>query len=336
MRYLEKTAFRILRTVIATGVMVTISGNEAPAEVVSDLAPIVYDTETPDLLYLSGTIDIRTPVLLSQALGRYPDIRTLVISSPGGSVYAALAMSYNIRLTGLKTHIEADGSCTSACAYLFFAGAERTAEGPLGVHQLSSGSDSLAAGQVALADIIKAYSDFNVPAQVLNRMLMTTADEMFMFRPNEMTELGLIGVTVTAPEGTRVALLGQVAEAEARAAKQVDDSRSLEERLAAALAARMAAESTVEAFYQKVGALRRQLAELQSLLDDAKERDLAAEVRLQNIGSDLNAAIARVAQEERRRRIAEEEKRMAEEAKRKLEEERAGLLEAVEKLKACE
>ena len=77
--------------------------------------------------------------------------------------------------------------------------------------------------------------------------------------------------------------------------------------------------------------LRRQLSDLQALLDDSKARDAAAEVRLQNLGSELNAAIARVAQEERRRRLAEEARRKAEEEKRKLEEERAKRLEAEKK-----
>ncbi|MGP6087304.1 peptidoglycan -binding protein [Antarctobacter jejuensis] len=88
------------------------------------------------------------------------------------------------------------------------------------------------------------------------------------------------------------------------------------------------ADLQVEALNQNVAALRSQLAELQALLDDSRAKDKASEVRLQNLGSELNAAIARVAQEERKRRLAEEAKRKAEEEKRRLEEERAARLEA--------
>ena len=52
---------------------------------------------------------------------------------------------------------------------------------------------------------------------------------------------------------------------------------------------------------QQVAALRGQLSSLQALLDDAKARDAAAQVQLQSLGSDLNAALARVAAEERKR-----------------------------------
>jgi chemotaxis protein MotB len=60
---------------------------------------------------------------------------------------------------------------------------------------------------------------------------------------------------------------------------------------------------------QQVAALRSQLGSLQALLDDYRERDEAAQVQLQNLGQDLNAALARAASEERKRRILEESER---------------------------
>ena len=58
---------------------------------------------------------------------------------------------------------------------------------------------------------------------------------------------------------------------------------------------------------------------MQALLDDYKERDAAAQVQLQSLGSDLNAALARAAAEERKRRQLEEAER------KRLEEEKANL-----------
>lgn len=68
---------------------------------------------------------------------------------------------------------------------------------------------------------------------------------------------------------------------------------------------------------QQIAALRTQLGGLQALLDDYEERDAAARVQLENLGADLNAALARAASEERRRRLLEESerKRLAEEAR---------------------
>ena len=70
-----------------------------------------------------------------------------------------------------------------------------------------------------------------------------------------------------------------------------------------------AAQKEAELLNQQVAALREQLGSLQAILDDAKARDAAAQVQLQSLGSDLNAALARAAAEERRRRELEEEER---------------------------
>jgi chemotaxis protein MotB len=69
------------------------------------------------------------------------------------------------------------------------------------------------------------------------------------------------------------------------------------------------AQRNAELLNQQVAALREQLGGLQSILDDAKDRDAAAQIQLQSLGSDLNAALARAAAEERRARLLEEAER---------------------------
>ncbi len=61
-----------------------------------------------------------------------------------------------------------------------------------------------------------------------------------------------------------------------------------------------------ELLNQQVGALRQQLGRLQELLDEYQALDAANRVQLETLGSELNAALARVAAEERRRRQAED------------------------------
>ena len=68
---------------------------------------------------------------------------------------------------------------------------------------------------------------------------------------------------------------------------------------------------------QQLAALRGQLGQLQALLDDYKERDASAQVQMQTLGCDLNAALARAAAEERRRRQLEEDERKRLEAETK-------------------
>ncbi len=63
-----------------------------------------------------------------------------------------------------------------------------------------------------------------------------------------------------------------------------------------------------EALNQQVAALRQQLADLQGILDQSRADDAAAKIQVETLGRDLNAALARAAAEERKRRKLEEEK----------------------------
>ncbi|MEC8293859.1 MAG: peptidoglycan -binding protein, partial [Pseudomonadota bacterium] len=77
---------------------------------------------------------------------------------------------------------------------------------------------------------------------------------------------------------------------------------------------------------QQLAALRTQLSSLQAIIDDYKARDAAAKVQLETLGADLNAALARAAAEERKRRQLEEAERLRlEEEKRQLEAEKQDL-----------
>ncbi len=59
---------------------------------------------------------------------------------------------------------------------------------------------------------------------------------------------------------------------------------------------------------EQIAALRTQLGSLQSLLDDAAARDVAAQVQIDALGTRLNTALAQVAAEERRRADLEAER----------------------------
>ena len=71
---------------------------------------------------------------------------------------------------------------------------------------------------------------------------------------------------------------------------------------------------------EQVAALTRQVGGLQELLGESRAREAAADTQIATLGSDLNAALARVAAEERRRAELEEaERRRLEEEARQLE-----------------
>jgi chemotaxis protein MotB len=68
---------------------------------------------------------------------------------------------------------------------------------------------------------------------------------------------------------------------------------------------------------EQVAALRTQLGSLQSILDEGNARDETSQVQIQKLGSELNAALARVAAEERKRAKLEEAERKRLEAETK-------------------
>ncbi len=114
-------------------------------------------------------------------------------------------------------------------------------------------------------------------------------------------------------------------DAQVQAQDDATEQRTLAEERAALLAiAQQSLESEKEIsteaqrqtalLNQQMSALRGQLGSLQALLDDYEERNAAADIRIQTLGQDLNAALARAASEERRRRLLEEAERVRLEA----------------------
>ncbi len=177
-----------LLTTATVGAMV----GPASAELVSDFAPFLHDTDAPGVLRLDGVIDARTPLAFKRALQRFQNTRVLELVSGGGSVYAALPLAYDVRAAGLRASIPAGAACASACSYLFFAGVGRDAEGRLGVHAIAMPGNDLAAGQKVLGDVFALFEDFGVPAAVHTRMMAASAEEMYWFDRAEMMKLGLI------------------------------------------------------------------------------------------------------------------------------------------------
>ncbi|MBW4973562.1 Flagellar motor protein [Roseovarius sp. EC-HK134] len=121
---------------------------------------------------------------------------------------------------------------------------------------------------------------------------------------------------LAAQRAAEAAAATQMTEAETRAALLAEARSKLSEEAAQATEA----QKQQALLNQQVAALRQQLSGLQALLDESKAREAETEVQLQSLGNELNTALARVAAEERRRRIAEEERaRLLEAEKEDLE-----------------
>lgn len=112
------------------------------------------------------------------------------------------------------------------------------------------------------------------------------------------------------------------AAAEAAKAPTEEERRKLllaaaENALTAEQSRSLAAERKVALLNEQITALRGQLGQLQAMLDISAQADADAKVQIENLGSQLNAALARVAGEQRRRAELEEAERVRLEAENK-------------------
>jgi len=113
--------------------------------------------------------------------------------------------------------------------------------------------------------------------------------------------LTLLAAAEAARDRLAAAEQEALSEADTRAA-QLAQARALlseEEEISAE------AQRQVALLNRQTAELRSQLDALQGLLDDAEARDTAAQVQLERLGANLNAALARAAAEERARAEAE-------------------------------
>ena len=107
------------------------------------------------------------------------------------------------------------------------------------------------------------------------------------------------------------------------ARQQLADASSLATKQAQDL---IAAEKQTALLNQQVATLRQEMQKLQGLLEQSEVKDIESQAQLENMGNRLNAALARVASEERKNRKLEEAERL------RLQQERDRLASQAEEL----
>ena len=154
----------------------------------------IYNSDMPNELFFLEEIKRGDNFELRKAL-RNHDIDTIVLASPGGSVWAGLSMAGIIYDKKLRVYVPPKGICASACSFMFFGGNERLSEGELGVHQFASSDESKTAiavetqaqSQFTVSEIIGFLNEFETPRFVLERMFEDRA--MYWFNSEEITLL---------------------------------------------------------------------------------------------------------------------------------------------------
>ncbi|MGO4449064.1 hypothetical protein AB4Y96_09065 [Phyllobacterium sp. TAF24] len=184
-----------MRVVLLCAVLLTWCCTSAFAQNPQAFGPFIYLPDKPKILTLLSQIgdDGRDALQFKKALREHPEIEIIQLISPGGNVRTALLIAEDIFDKGLSTYIPPEGSCASACAFLFFAGSTRLADGKLGVHQLDASDGKLtgADAQLGLSDVISTIVKFGVSGEVMSIMLKTPPADMYFFTHEEIEKYGL-------------------------------------------------------------------------------------------------------------------------------------------------
>jgi hypothetical protein len=146
----------------------------------------LYMPSVPQVLALDGEIKDGAEADFTAALLSHPQVTTLILNSTGGKVVEALAIAKAVKEHGLNTLILKDFGCYSACAYIFFAGADREDDGYLGVHQIYGDGVDASGAQSVLSLVLDALNDFGVSERVISVMLATPPSDIHVFSPSEI------------------------------------------------------------------------------------------------------------------------------------------------------
>lgn len=165
---------------------------QPPAEAAERYGPFVYFPSAPNLLIYHTGVGANDMLNLKKALREHPSIATLILQNNGGGlVHIGLVVAEEVYERGLNTYIPKDSYCASACAFVYFAGRQRLAEGRLGVHQISAPEMTGEQAQFGVSDIVATLPKYGVSAEVLGIMFSTPSKDMYFFSPQEIAKYGI-------------------------------------------------------------------------------------------------------------------------------------------------
>lgn len=169
-------------------------------------------------------------------------------------------------------------------------------------------ADALGSAEASAADVERAQAELEASGQTQTQLRAELALALALQQATR-EEAG----TAVSEAEEREALLN-VARQELSAEREINQQGVLK----------------VEALNLQITELRTQLSSLQALLDESGARDQQADVQIETLGSELNAALAQVASEQRR--VADEQRKLAAEQSARAEEQaRIAQLEAAER-----
>ncbi|MEO3430816.1 hypothetical protein AAFN88_18320 [Pelagibius sp. CAU 1746] len=164
------------------------------------LAP---DPQDPTLLRFTGTFELGVTKKLTALLQARPDIRGIVLDSPGGHVYEGRGVAKLILRYGLDTFVFR--LCSSACTTAFIAGKVRVLgpEGRLGFHQHWMDADYpvyLVDEEAEMQKDLAFYEAQGISEGFREQVFVTPHDGLWFPSVEEMRAAGVVDRISETPE----------------------------------------------------------------------------------------------------------------------------------------
>ncbi len=157
---------------------------------------------------IEGFLGPRLPDQVHAALAAHPDVRMLVLDSPGGLMEGAIRTAKLVHARGLTTRV--DGMCASACVAIWAAGVhhQMAATSRIGIHRAFLPFDTPAAvARNATRHLTARYDHFlhgaGFDPQVIHKGNETPSRDMYWLNPLQVSAAG-VDVTIVDADGVVV------------------------------------------------------------------------------------------------------------------------------------
>ncbi len=149
---------------------------------------------------LSGPFGMGAATRFERTLKKAPQLRRVVLESPGGRLYEAHQIAGRVRALGLQTR--AAGDCASACTLVFIAGSQRSVapRARLGFHRASVPSHNPLHDGMANRKLQALYEEAGLPSSFIHHVLQTPSQRMWFPPADELVAAGILPLPALQPE----------------------------------------------------------------------------------------------------------------------------------------
>jgi hypothetical protein len=146
--------------------------------------------------------------LIDPELGAATDLRTVMLSSPGGDLATAMRIGRYLRFLEFDTVIIKGGRCLSSCVFILASGLSRTAlPNEVGIHRpfgtatgFISQDEATSRYRAWAAKVYAYFEEMNIPRALPELMLSIPPEQIRMLSLAELTEFNLNGKDPVAQE----------------------------------------------------------------------------------------------------------------------------------------